>query len=64
MSFNGQRQTFLGSHFETEFDRVPDVVQGVFPSCSLTDAARDGGALNDPNTIFIAIKGHLKFHVV
>jgi len=60
--FDGHRNPEFRPDFETTLDGIFDIDECLRFRDTLTDAAGDGWAIDDPNSIFIAVDGDGEKH--
>ena len=63
LRFHRERQAAFRAHFETERDGLFDVFQRLRFGFALAHATWNGWALGHPDSIFVPVNGHRKFHV-
>lgn len=56
--FYGERQAAFRPDFQTKRDGLFNIFDGLRFRFALADTAWNGGALDDPNTVLIAVDGH------
>ena len=59
--FDGQRYTLFGAYFQTQRNGSPNIFQRRILGFALAHTAGNGSTFRNPNAVFIAINGNIKF---